>query len=146
MSDEPDAVRAREGEAIGFHEGDVRITRDTLELGERTILLSDVVSAEETTLPRTPSQIIAAIFGCLILFAAVPSAMMCPLALVGIPIAARVLSWAIRDQDTSFALRVDARGRAPLVVRYDERPFGIRVTRAITSALEARARASASGE
>lgn len=129
-------------DAVAFEAGDVRVTVDAVHLGEghAPLALADIVAVEETSSPKSPAQIAAMIGGGLLLFVAVPSAMMCPLALIGIPIAAKVLSWALRDRETSFALRVQLATGASVVALYDERWVGARVERELTRVIEARAR------
>jgi hypothetical protein len=120
-------------DALVLEAGGVRIARGELHLGSGhpAIPLTDVVSADETTPAKTTTQILTLILGCAVLLVAVPSAMMCPLALMGIPLGGRILSKVLEEQERSFALRVTVRGRAPIVVKFDERRHGLHIAQAL---------------
>lgn len=127
---------------VTLDEGGVRIAGGTFHVGKsgEAIPLTDIVSAEETSAPKSASQILTIVLGCLVLLVAVPSAMMCPLALMGIPVGAKVLSKALHDQESAFALRVGVRGRRAIVVRFDQRRHGARVEEALLRVIDARSR------
>lgn len=139
---EEPAARAREG--VLFEEGRTRITEGELFLGaeREPISLDEILDAEETSTPTSAKQIGAGILGCVLLLCAVPATFMCPLALGVIPWAAKLFSFAVRESETSFSLRIRVRGRRPVVVRFEERAPGLRVEQALNKALDERAHAA----